>query len=245
LDKVCIIADVHANLPALESVVLDAGEAEAFWSLGDVVGYGPYPNECMSMLDELGTLSVAGNHDLGSIGELSLSRFNRDAYIANQWTSTVLEPGNIRRLRDTPVARADEDTGALMVHGSPRDPVWEYIHSEEQAGRDFDSFSEAQCFHGHSHVPAVFVLGGTGEVDHLDHGVSGEVHLEPGCRYLINAGSVGQPRDGDPRACYVMFYPSQGLVSYHRVEYDVGRTQARMEEVGLPVFLINRLGQGR
>jgi diadenosine tetraphosphatase ApaH/serine/threonine PP2A family protein phosphatase len=243
--RVCIIADVHANLEALMSVVRDVGEVETWWSLGDAVGYGPYPNECVELLVDLGAVSVAGNHDLGSIGELDLSRFNRDASIANRWTRRVLEPGNVERLAGAPLRRHDVETGALLVHGSPRDPVWEYVQSEERAMRGFESFEEAACFHGHSHVPAVFVADAVGNVDYLDPASTPDVRLEPGSRYLVNAGSVGQPRDGDPRACYLTFYPSRGLVTYHRVAYDVAVTQAGMEAVGLPASLVKRLELGR
>lgn len=246
MKTVGILADIHANLPALERVITDAGDVDAWLCAGDVVGYGPYPNECMDLVRELGASVVAGNHDLGSVDAISLSRFNRNAYIANEWTSKVLDPQNKAAIEAFPTTGSFDGLDALLVHGSPLDPIWQYVHSEEQAAREFNGFFNALCFHGHSHVPAVFALQQDGRSIVLDEPEGDRrVPIEPGKRYMVNVGSVGQPRDGDPRACYAMFYPEQGLVIYRRVEYDIARTQRKMEQIGLPVFLISRLAGGR
>jgi predicted phosphodiesterase len=247
-NKICLVADVHSNLAALEAVVQDAGEVDAWWCMGDVVGYGPDPNECVELMAGLGALIVAGNHDAGSIGTMSLSRFNMDARVAAEWTARTLSESSTRFLQALPETRYQEDTGCLLVHGSPSDPMWEYVTTVPQAEENFEAFTADVCFLGHSHVPVVFATPAPGSTEGVSQTTPADgetIELSGGRRYLANVGSVGQPRDGDPRASYVMFEPGALLITYYRVEYEVARTRRRMEQIGLPSFLSSRLALGR
>lgn len=249
MTRIGIFGDVHGNLPALEAVLAHAGECDAWWCVGDIVGYGPDPNECTEKCRQMCDAVVVGNHDLASIGELDLSAFNPLARAACEWTGSVLEEKNVLYLGGLPKHERPANE-VLLVHGSPLDPVWEYVLSKRAALLGFDSFTETLCFHGHSHAPAVFeyrdtVEHGPGRLE-LTVPLDGtSVRLENGSRYMLNVGSIGQPRDGDPRSCYVTYDPVSGVVEYHRVEYPVARVQEKMMEVGLPVFLVERLASGR
>lgn len=250
MSRIGIIADVHSNLPALSAVTSHADRIDEWWCLGDTVGYGPWPNECIAFLKRLGAKTVAGNHDLGVVGGISLERFNRDARIACEWTGRVLDAIDAGWLAGLPERLTPTGAGALLVHGSPRDPLWEYILSAEAAAANFKLFEGALCFNGHSHVPALYSLPSGARaaagVPEATETADGEVtRMRDGERYLVNAGSVGQPRDGDPRACYVVLDTIDGWFAFHRVAYDISVTQARMEEEGLPVFLARRLALGR
>lgn len=247
MSRTGIIGDVHANLPALETV-LSAADCASWICIGDIVGYGPFPNECVDRIAGTAALSVAGNHDLGSLGALDLAVFNRDARMACEWTREVLEEEPRKYLESLDAVQAVGDR--LVVHASPRDPVWEYVSTKSQALDNFLEFGQRLCFHGHSHVPLVFVKG-TGmpddaeDVEAVVPREGREIELEDGRRYLVNVGSVGQPRDGDPRSCYVILDEDRGTLSFHRAAYDVALVQERMAEVGLPPFLIDRLAIGR
>lgn len=244
MDRICVFGDVHGNLPALEAVLGQVGACDAFWCVGDTVGYGPFPNESIRRVEELGAISVAGNHDLGSIGSISLFDFNVHARVACEWTGLNLEEQTREYIGSQPLKQKPIPY-VLVLHGSPRDPVWEYVVFSQEATLNFVEFSEIVCFHGHSHAPAVFLLNPERRVDLVVPEDGTEVVLEDGFRYLINVGSVGQPRDGDPRACYAIYHQEQAVVSYHRVAYPVVEVQQRMAEVGLPAFLIRRLASGR
>jgi diadenosine tetraphosphatase ApaH/serine/threonine PP2A family protein phosphatase len=250
LSRTCVIGDVHSNLPALEAVLDSAGDCDSWLCIGDLVGYGPDPNECVARMIELGALCVSGNHDLGSLGDIDLFSFNRDARTACEWTGRVLEQAARSFLESLDSRREGE--GWVMVHASPRDPVWEYVLSKGQAYHNFLEFGERLCFHGHSHAPALFRWSleaqEADDFSAVEVAVprdGDEIALEDGFRFLVNVGSVGQPRDSDPRACYVIYDPDRGALEYHRVTYPVAAVQARMEELGLPTFLIERLSFGR
>ena len=244
MSRICVFGDVHGSLPAFEAVLAQAGDCDAFWCVGDTVGYGPFPNESVRRVEELGAVGVAGNHDLGSLGKISLFDFNVHARMACEWTGRNLEE-QTRGYLESLHLRQYPMRGCAIVHGSPREPVWEYIVSSQEAAMNFGESSEAVCFHGHSHAPAVFLLDSERQIDLIIPEDGTEVRLEEGFRYLINVGSVGQPRDGDPRACYVFFKPELRLISYHRVQYPLIEVQEKMAEVGLPAFLIKRLAFGR
>jgi predicted phosphodiesterase len=244
LNSICVFGDVHGNLPAFEAVLAQAGECDAFWCVGDTVGYGPFPNDSVNRVEELGAINVSGNHDLGSLGEISLLDFNVYARAACEWTGRNLEERVREYLLSLPL-RQKPMPDFLVVHGSPRDPVWEYILSSQEAAVNFGQSSEAVCFHGHSHAPAAFVLSEKRKVDLVIPEDGTEIVLEDGFRYLLNVGSVGQPRDGDPRACYVIYQPGKEVVSYHRAPYPVTEVQEKMAEAGLPSILIKRLAFGR
>ena len=248
--KIAVIGDVHGNIPALEAVLSQCDGCDAVWCVGDTVGYGPYPNECVSRVRELGAVTVAGNHDLGSLGTIDLLSFNTYARRACEWTGEVLSE-DARDYLDSLALRKRVTNDVLLVHGSPRDPVWEYVLNMGQALEVFGSFDERICFHGHSHSPLVFksLVGESGELDEsaVQPTVPGDgyrLELEGDRRYLVNVGSVGQPRDGDPRACYVLFDPDEGLITYRRVLYPVAEVQEKMKEEGLPEFLARRLADG-
>jgi diadenosine tetraphosphatase ApaH/serine/threonine PP2A family protein phosphatase len=250
LSRTCVIGDVHSNLPALEAVIAAAGECDSWLCIGDLVGYGPDPNECVARVTELGALCVAGNHDLGSTGSIDLASFNRDARAACEWTGRVLDRP-ARSFLESLESRREGD-GWLMVHASPRDPVWEYVLSKAQAYHNFLEFDQGLCFHGHSHAPAVFRWSAEAQdaddfaaVEVAVPADGDEIPLEAGFRFLVNVGSVGQPRDYDPRACHVIHDRDRAVLEYHRVTYPVAEVQARMEGLGLPSFLVERLSFGR
>jgi diadenosine tetraphosphatase ApaH/serine/threonine PP2A family protein phosphatase len=250
LTRIGIVADVHSNLLALNAVTSHADGIDEWWCLGDIVGYGPWPNECVEVIKSLGAAAVSGNHDLGAVGSIRLGRFNRDARTACEWTGRVLGPSEKEWLGGLAGMLRPEGAGALLVHGSPSDPVWEYVLSPEAAAANFRLFDDRMCLNGHSHVPYVFTLlpGEQEEAARVEtlQPEDGEViSIRAGARYMVNAGSVGQPRDGDPKACYVVLDLSGGWFAFHRVAYDVGKTRARMEQAGLPAGLASRLSVGR
>lgn len=242
-----VISDVHSNLEALEAVLSDAeGRYEAVLCLGDLVGYGPDPNECVERVRSLPSLScVAGNHDWAAIGKLGLEDFNTDARLATLWTQKVLTPASVSYLNSLPekIVLGDKLT---IVHGSPRYPIWEYVLTSLVALENFQHFDTPWCLIGHSHIPVVFALRednpGTCELIPLDE--DRPFWLSPDFRYIINPGSVGQPRDGDPRASYAFLDPDEGVLELKRVYYLVSKTQDKMEKAGLPPRLIARLSFG-
>ena len=222
--------------------MLDAVAAEQpdeLWCLGDLVGYGPQPNECCNAVAARADLCLAGNHDLVVLGSLSIHDFAGDAATAARWTQTILEAGARDFLAGLePRARRN---GIELFHGSARDPVWEYVLSEESAWWTLQATSAQLVLVGHSHVPLAIYLDG----DNLGGGLAPDatvVDLASG-RWLLNPGSVGQPRDGDPRAAYLLLEP--GLrASFHRVDYPIDQTQAEMRARDLPEALAARLAEG-
>jgi predicted phosphodiesterase len=242
--RYAIIADIHANLAAFQAVLEDIrgkGGVDEIWCLGDIVGYGPDPRQCIELVKKHCTLCIAGNHDLAAIGKLELSYFNPAAAEACQWTTAQLNPIDTRYLQDLPLKVEKGDF--LLVHGSPVEPTLEYIISASIAEKNFAFFANKYCLAGHSHIPAAFKEEGkTCQAIHLTVGVGLVMHTH---RMIVNPGSVGQPRDGDPRASYAI-YDSEGLMlRLYRVEYNIGATQDKMMQAGLPVPLITRLEQGR
>ncbi len=245
--RIAVVSDVHANLTALEAVLKHAESERSLdrvWSLGDLVGYGPQPAECLALLRRQPFHSVAGNHDLAATDVIDTEEFNPAAAAANAWNADQLGDEDRAFLRALP--RTLELEGIQLAHGSLRDPVWEYLITIPGALAQFELMSARFSFVGHTHVPLVFVEGGEAVFD-LDYTqpAAGSV-LELGERRLIlNPGSVGQPRDGDARAAYAIYDTEAQTVGFHRVEYEIARTQAAMAEAGLPRSLIERLGRGR
>lgn len=242
--KYAVLADIHSNLAAFEAVLEDIdrkGGVEEIWCLGDIVGYGPEPSKCIRLLREYRHICVAGNHDLAAVGKVELSLFNPLAATASLWTTEQLSETDTAYLESLPLTREKGDF--LLVHGSPMDPALEYIVSTGVAARNFEYFDKPFCLVGHTHVPVVFKEEGKS---------STSIQFSPGIgvvlgesRMIINPGGVGQPRDGDPRASYAI-YDSEGYIfRLYRVEYDIGATQDRMMEAGLPIHLITRLEAGR
>lgn len=241
-----VISDIHANLTAFDAVLADAGKFDVIWCLGDMVGYGPDPNECIERLREFPHVCVAGNHDWAVLGQLNLEDFNVDAQRASLWTRRQLTPDNRAYLESLPVKLVEEEKFTL-VHGSPRQPIWEYILYPSVAKPNFAHFSTHFCFVGHTHAPAIFryrEAGRDSEVCGLLEIYYSRPMLLGNDRLIINPGSVGQPRDGDARASYLILDTEALTIEYRRVYYPVEVIQSRMDEANLPVRLITRLSYG-
>jgi diadenosine tetraphosphatase ApaH/serine/threonine PP2A family protein phosphatase len=241
--RVAVVSDIHSNLHALEAVLaaIDSEAPDGLWCLGDLVGYGPRPNECCAAIAERADVCLAGNHDLVVVGGLDMGDFAGEAATAAQWTRDVLDEGARRWLASLePEAKRD---GVALYHGSARDPIWEYVLSDEAAWRTFRATNERLVLVGHSHVPLAISFDGHG----LEGGVAEdgtEVDLSAE-RWLLNPGSVGQPREGDPRAAYLLLDFDTARASFRRVDYDIARTQSEMREAGLPEMLAARLEFGQ
>ncbi|MGC8779240.1 MAG: metallophosphoesterase family protein [Anaerolineae bacterium] len=245
--RILVLSDIHANLAALEAVLADANafECEAVWCLGDTVGYGPEPNECIMRLRQLKPQAVVvGNHDWAAVGRMDVADFNREAQRAVLWTREKLSPENLAWLRDLPskpVVKGD----FTLTHGSPRDPVWEYILYPATAHVNLGHFSTPFCLIGHTHLPTIFVSDTDGRTVNLLRVRSGEaVALSRERRAFLNPGSVGQPRDSDPRAAYAILDTERAVWLPRRVAYPIEVTQAHMRAAGLPERLIIRLEYG-
>ncbi|MEN9935760.1 MAG: hypothetical protein RLZZ387_2339 [Chloroflexota bacterium] len=242
--RVVIVSDIHSNYVALEAVLAAAGPYDELWNLGDTIGYGPRPNECIAAMRECSSVMIAGNHDLASLGLVDLSDFNPEARTANIWNGEQLLPEHREALTATPPLLIVNER-FMVAHGSPRDAVWEYLLTRAQAQENFNRFEQQVCFVGHSHVPLFFnrAAGGRAEGPQLpDDGTV--LTLRPHMRYLINPGSVGQPRNQDPRAAFAVLDTLADTVTFRRTPYDVARTQQEMRAAGLPEPLALRLQYG-
>ena len=242
--RTAILSDIHANLDALEVVLADAAAqgVDRLVCLGDIVGYGPQPNECVQRVKESCAVTVIGNHDYAALGWLDTLAFNDYARAAADWTSEALSPESREFLEQLPLTC--ELDGALLVHASPLDPAeWTYVLSFHEAERQFAAFAGRLCFIGHSHLPVV-VESTEGHVEALRYPNGNPLPLRPESRYIINVGSVGQPRDRDPRCAYVIHDAAADTVLLRRLEYPVARVQDRILAAGLPPFLASRLASG-
>ncbi len=242
--RYAIVADIHANLAAFTAVLDDIekrGGADELWCLGDVVGYGPDPHRCLELLRKYKHVCIAGNHDWAAIGRVDTASFNAAAAEACFWTAQQLTAEDRQYLGNLPLMLQRGDF--TLAHGSPREPIWEYILSEVAARENLAYFETPFCLVGHSHIPFIFEKG---ESNERLAGPEGDVPLALAeNRLIINPGSVGQSRDGDPRAAYTV-YDSQGRsVAHYRVDYDISATQLRMREYDLPDSLVRRLSFGR
>ncbi|NJN19097.1 MAG: metallophosphoesterase family protein [Oscillochloris sp.] len=243
--RILIISDIHSNLAAIEAVFIAAGSYDALWCLGDTIGYGPRPNECITLMRDREAVAITGNHDLACLGKIDLHDFNPDARQANIWNGEQLSPENRAWLEELKPNR-DIDGRFTMAHGSPRQPIWEYLLMHDQAMANFELFNQQVCLIGHSHVQMGFRLNHAGERCErflADNGQTIDL-TDRHVRYFINPGSVGQPRDKDPRAAYAILDTAAATIRYHRIAYDITRTQREMTEAGLPVALIRRLEYG-
>ena len=240
--RVAVISDIHGNLHALTRVLeaIELERPDEVWCLGDVVGYGPRPDECTLAVRGAATLALAGNHDLGVLGRLDLDDFSPEAAVAAQWTRGVL--GDEARAFLASLAPEAERSGACLVHASPRDPVWEYVLTYDAAAVAIRSSAAPVTLVGHSHIPlAISLDGGRVSGGHSPGGA--ETDLRTG-RWLLNPGSVGQPRDRDPQAAWLLLDLDTMEASYRRTPYDVEATQAEMRSAGLPEPLAQRLTAG-
>ena len=243
--KALIVSDVHSNLEAFTSVIEDAqrrGGFDEIWSLGDLVGYGPDPTAVIDTFRRYPHRAVAGNHDLASIGRLSLEAFNIHAAESNLWTSAELDEERRQFLGGH--ALKEEIDEFTIVHGSPRDPVWEYVVSVRAAFASFNHFDTYWCLVGHSHIPFICRLDSERGVVFVNPQFGTPLELSEE-RLIINPGAVGQPRDGDPRAAYAVYDSGPETFTHHRTEYDVASTQRKIRERNLPEFLAERLERGQ
>ena len=241
--RILVISDIHANFTALKAVLDDAGPVDETWCLGDMVGYGPDPNEVVEQMRDLPQLTcLLGNHDVAVIGRMPFETFNGDARRSLLWAERALNTQNADFLRSLP-QNTKVRANATLAHGSPRDPLWEYVLNTLSARLNFDHFDTPWCFVGHSHIQCLFRLDETTdrvslETPKVDHPLS----LTP--RMLLNPGSVGQPRDRDPRAAYALYDPEARTWTPRRVSYDIAAVQARIRAAKLPEKHALRLVEG-
>jgi predicted phosphodiesterase len=242
--RVAVISDIHGNLHALEAALtaLEEEQPDAIWCLGDLVGYGPRPNECCAEVAARADVCLIGNHDLGVLEKISLEEFSHEAAESAHWTQEVLDSGARAYLEGLSPDAELPEAGAELYHASPRDPVWEYVLDAGSMRAALEDTVHPIVMVGHSHVPLVATLrDGQLKAAHAPDGT--EVDLSAG-RVLMNPGSIGQPRDGDPRAALIVLDFDEHRARFLRVEYDVERTQMEIREEGLPEALAERLAHG-
>jgi predicted phosphodiesterase len=238
--RIAVISDVHSNLHALDAVLAHVGTVDALWHLGDVVGYGPDPDEVVERLVKAGAIGVRGNHDAAAVGGSEIEWFNPEARAAMEWTRSAIAPATIAWLAALPDRR--EEGSFTLVHGSPLDPTWEYVTTTSAARDNIEAMTTPHGLNGHTHVPIAFSLDG-------DRTSRIAPSHEPGAaldghRLLLNPGSVGQPRDGDPRASYLLLDLEARHARWERVPYDIDAVRSRMRSAGLPQRLSERLLHG-
>ena len=239
--RYALISDIHGNFAALKQVLqfIETQNCDQIVCLGDIVGYGPEPNNCCERIKKVADISIVGNHDDAAIGNMDLSYFNRYARRAIEWTQMQLQPASRKFLAQCPLRAQIKD--ALCVHASPFEPgQWHYVVDRISALKAFRSFHEPLCFIGHSHVPMFAVEHG----DEIYIKTEKSIDLQNDSRYIINVGSVGQPRDGDPKACVGIYDSEEQTYRLNRLAYDINATQEKMRLKRLPEFLINRLSVG-
>jgi predicted phosphodiesterase len=241
--RIAVVSDIHSNLAALEAVCGSIGSVDAVWHLGDVVGYGPQPGAVVQRLREAGAIGVRGNHDDAAAGGSSIEFFNPDAYRAIEWTRAHIDDPVRSYLAGLPERCVPEGSGFTLVHGSPANPIWEYMDSAAVAQSNVAAFDTPYCLVGHTHVPLVF-RESRGRMRAAAVGAGARIALDERC-LILNPGSVGQPRDGDPRSGYLLIDTGAAQATWHRVEYDIAATQAAMLAAGLPGSLARRLAYGR
>jgi diadenosine tetraphosphatase ApaH/serine/threonine PP2A family protein phosphatase len=245
--RAAVITDIHSNLPALEAVLaaIEDVEVEEIWCLGDVVGYGAEPDRCTEIVKERCDICLVGNHDLAVLGALDVSAFSSAAAEAVTWTQEQAQESTMEFLRA--LRPAGERAEVALFHASPRDPVWEYVLSIEQATDCLELQSRRVALIGHSHVALYFTgpdSGARGDVRGVQALDGAVCDLDDG-RWLINPGSVGQPRDGDPRAAWLELDTGERTARYHRVEYEIDLAAQAIAEAGLPKHLGDRLYAGQ
>ncbi|MFA5629310.1 MAG: metallophosphoesterase family protein [Dehalococcoidales bacterium] len=243
--KYALLADIHSNLEALTAVLEDIDKRAAvdeLWIMGDTVGYGPNPSECIKLLRSRKHTAVCGNHDIYCAdAPESLYIFGPEAFTSCRWTASVLTAEDIEYLKDLPnVAERDD---FMLVHGSPREPLWEYVISQSVALVNFDYFRNKYCLVGHSHTPLIFKLDENKNCVGVPFTENIGVVLGKD-KMIINPGSVGQPRDEDPRASYAIYDSESKVIRLYRVPYDIKLTQQKMIKQNLPIRLISRLEKG-
>ena len=241
--RILVISDIHANYTALKAVMADAGTVDETWCLGDLVGYGPEPNEVVERVREIPNLTcLLGNHDVAVIGKIPFEAFNGDARRALEYHYKILTADNMKYLHSLP-SNLEIREDASLVHGSPRDSVWEYILNTLSARLNFAHFATPWCMVGHSHLQCMFRLDEKTDRVTLEPIRPGDrVQLKP--RLIMNPGSVGQPRDRDPRAAYAIYDSTEKIWEPRRAVYDIPEVQKRIREVGLPEKHAIRIAEG-
>ena len=240
---VAVLSDIHGNRQAFEAVLgdVDGAKVDEIWCLGDLVGYGADPDACVELAFDRCDVVLAGNHDLAVTGALSLEEFSPGAATAARWTRETIAERNLEALRPLPPQDLDHDVG--LFHASPRDPIWEYVLSTLQAELCLDAQRHRVCLVGHSHVALAFVRRGEGVAGTAcPNGARADVREGT---WILNPGSVGQPRDGDPRAAYLLLDLDRWSATWQRVEYDIAAAQAAIRAAGLPDSLADRLEYGQ
>jgi predicted phosphodiesterase len=238
--RIAVVSDIHSNLYALDAVLAKAGAVDAIWHLGDVVGYGPEPDAVVDRLMSVGAVGVRGNHDAAAAGGAEIDWFNPDARAAMEWTRGAISETTRAWLAALPLRRLESNF--TLVHGSPRDPIWEYVTSPALARAGLSAISTEHGLHGHTHIPIAFTMV-DGRMRTLAPRAGNTVALGEG-RTLLNPGSVGQPRDRDPRASYLILDTEAGTATWGRADYDIDAVGALMRAAGLPARLADRLRIG-
>jgi len=241
--RAAILSDIHANLPAFEAALeaIEAAAVDEVWCLGDVLGYGAEPDECADLARERCDVCLVGNHDLAVLGALDIAAFSETAAAAVAWTRGQVDTRTTEWLRE--LEPAGEREGIGLFHASPRDPVWEYVLSGEQADACLDAQASRISLVGHSHVSLFFVRPEDGEIRGAQASDDALLDLGRG-EWLVNPGSVGQPRDGDPRAAWLELDTEAATARFHRLPYDIERAAAKIVAAGLPRRLAERLRVG-
>lgn len=240
--RYAIVSDVHGNLEALQAAFALMDPADGLFCLGDIVGYGPNPNECVEMIRARATATVLGNHDVAAIDNFGLSYFNPTAREAMRWTQTVLTPENAEWLNT--LGYEFREPQFLLVHGAPV-TYFEYILDKAAAARAFAATTAPLIFIGHTHIAEYYALRPDGTIDHKHLQQGGTVTLDAGSRYVVNVGSVGQPRDLNPRASFAFFDPASATITITRFDYAISRVQEKIALLHLPDALARRLVVGR
>ena len=242
--RIALLSDVHGNLPAFQAVLenVRAKEADEVWCLGDLVGYGAQPDDCVALARESCQLSLAGNHDLVVMGKIDIREFSSSAAVAADWTRGHISDDSLEFLRS--LEPHDEGREVGLFHASPRDPVWEYVLSTWQAGGCFEAMDARVGAIGHSHVALFFHQDGDAPVEGGQTSGGTELDVSEG-RWLLNPGGVGQPRDGDPRAAWLLLDTDAWTAAWHRVEYPIDEAARAIEAAGLPSVLAQRLYTGQ
>jgi len=243
--KYGILSDIHSNSEALDAVLNDIGKIDKFICLGDIVGYGAEPNYCIKRIKKLNCKCIAGNHDLGAIKKINIDYFNNTAREAILWTSKELGKDEIKFLSNLNKI-LNIKGGIFAVHGSPRDPIWEYIIDNNIAKMVFENYIFKIYFIGHSHLAGCFSLDkNSGRIKYTNLNNGGNIEIDENKRYIINCGSVGQPRDGNPKASYGIYDINSQKVAINRVSYPIYLTQKKIINAELPEVLAERLSFGR
>lgn len=239
--RFAVLSDIHANLSALDAALDAVGSVDGLWHLGDVVGYGPEPDAVVARLRDREAVGVQGNHDAAALGGHQIDWFNPDARRAMEWTRATISPSTREWLAALPATLTIGDSA--LVHGSPRDPMWEYVTSMPVARANLAVMNARLGIHGHTHRPLAWIEE-DGAIEVISPSDRSVLELR-GRRALANPGSIGQPRDGDTRASFMIIDTDEDTLTWHRTAYDIAAVQTKMRAAGLPSNLVTRLSHGQ